>query len=337
MPILTEYSPNVLDVWDPSTDRLFALDANNGLIMQKINDEEWELLESYDIQANGLEAWTSIGLKNTDDFNIYVSDERGLDLQILSAAYEVEFIVTAPLDTNINFGVDRLPLDYDPNNYTRSLEQGITDDVSQLSSHLRGIDNQLANAGATGPTGPTGAGPTGATGATGPTGADGATGPTGPTLIASSSGYYTTDGSSYWIGSVIEGWNGAEWDLSSSPGASIAIGYLSCFIPLPRDLGSGDTITLCGALYNGNVGKGGTCKVALDLLNCESFAEPPMTPTNLGESGSFEFNSFGAVCFNFTVTLSSTVTSCDHYLIVYLKDTIVVSSDTTFTWTLHIN
>jgi hypothetical protein len=177
----------------------------------------------------------------------------------------------------------------------------------------------------------------GVTGPAGPTGPTGDTGPTGPTLIASSSGYYTTDGSSYWIGSTIQGWNGTRWDLASSPGASIATRYLACFIPLPRDLVADDTITLCGAIYNGNVGRGDTCRVGLDLVKCADFGASTLTPTTLGTSAGFSFNSFGAVCFDLTVSVPGAVTSCDYYLIVYLLDTISTTSNTNFTWTLHIN
>lgn len=219
----------------------------------------------------------------------------------------------------------------------------------QGSQGTQGLVGPIGFTGAQGTTGATGgAGAQGAQGVqgleglglTGPQGATGAQGPAGSggggvggrcstdaTLIASTSGYFISqgDGVTFIGNNELCGWNNCLWNEDRICSRELPVYAVSCTVPLSIDLAIFDEIRICGTAifdqFDSNTDSG-TLMVGLGSLLCDpSTNNIPTTclidPNTHG--GRFEDTEAGLLCFDATyVVANDALLKCRNHLIVYL-------------------
>jgi hypothetical protein len=214
---------------------------------------------------------------------------------------------------------------------------------SQGTQGIQGIDGLFAGQGAQGATGIQG--PEGVQGPAGSGG--GGTGggrcSTDSTLIASTSGYFVSqgDGVTFIGNNEFCGWNGCLWNDERECARETPYTSLTNTIPMSIDLAIFDEVRLCGtAIYDlfdpetdsGRlmVGLGAiTCNPGIDNYTTRCLLDPTQ------DNQSFASSDYGIVCFDRTYTVAeSHLNKCADHLIVYLGKDLGPAAHIKFTWTL---
>jgi hypothetical protein len=217
---------------------------------------------------------------------------------------------------------------------------------SQGTQGVQGIDGLFAGQGAQGATGIQGPegiqGPAGSGGG----GTGGGRCSTDSTLIASTSGYFITqgDGVTFIGNNELCGWNGCLWNDARECDRETPYTSLTNTIPMSIDLAIFDEVRLCGtAIYDlfDSETDDGRLMVGLGAITCDPGIDNYTTrclldPTQ--DNQSFESSAYGIVCFDRTYTVADgPLNKCADHLIVYLGmdlGTGTLPANIKFTWTL---
>jgi hypothetical protein len=159
------------------------------------------------------------------------------------------------------------------------------------------------------------------------------------TLIASGSFRYSSNGNFYYGASSSLGWNNATWNLSTgSFPSSINPSEINNLIPIPKELSSGDEITICGVVYLNGADSRHSLDVKLGLTDCTTITDggvgDPIDITQISDFRGQSFSDNGFCCFTGTLELTKSLSLCENFLLLVIQDDRANSNIASVTFTL---